>query len=84
MKNSYWVLRHGRSKANEAGVIVSSLNNGVKVRPAFHPPSALPMITTTRACFYALHETLAEGILSWPVVYEIGVYLPADFGRARR
>uniref|UniRef100_A0A7S1SG49 Phosphoglycerate mutase n=1 Tax=Tetraselmis chuii TaxID=63592 RepID=A0A7S1SG49_9CHLO len=34
MKNSYWVLRHGRSKANEAGVIVSSLNNGVKVEYA--------------------------------------------------
>jgi hypothetical protein len=24
------VLRHGRSKANEAGIIVSSLENGVK------------------------------------------------------
>ncbi|KAI8475590.1 MAG: phosphoglycerate mutase [Monoraphidium minutum] len=28
--NTYWVLRHGRSKANEASIIVSSLENGVK------------------------------------------------------
>lgn len=25
-----WILRHGRSKANEAQLIVSSLDNGVK------------------------------------------------------
>ncbi|GBF93029.1 hypothetical protein Rsub_05640 [Raphidocelis subcapitata] len=28
--NTYWVLRHGRSKANEAAIIVSSLENGVR------------------------------------------------------
>ncbi|KAK9803307.1 hypothetical protein WJX72_011025 [[Myrmecia] bisecta] len=30
MRNNYWLLRHGRSKANEAGIIVSSLANGLK------------------------------------------------------
>eukprot|EP00877_Chromochloris_zofingiensis_P008799 jgi/Chrzof1/4172/Cz14g01200.t1_PGM3[v5.2] len=30
LHNMYWILRHGRSKANEAQVIVSSLENGVK------------------------------------------------------
>ena len=27
-QNTFWVLRHGRSKANAAGVIVSTLENG--------------------------------------------------------
>jgi len=30
LRNNFWVLRHGRSKANEAGIIVSMLENGVK------------------------------------------------------
>ncbi|XP_024379093.1 uncharacterized protein [Physcomitrium patens] len=29
LKNRYWVLRHGRSVPNEAGLIVSHLSNGV-------------------------------------------------------
>ncbi|KAH7285488.1 hypothetical protein KP509_33G030600 [Ceratopteris richardii] len=29
LKNQYWVLRHGRSKPNERGLIVSHLSNGV-------------------------------------------------------
>eukprot|EP00252_Welwitschia_mirabilis_P024704 TRINITY_DN740_c0_g1_i1.p1 TRINITY_DN740_c0_g1~~TRINITY_DN740_c0_g1_i1.p1 ORF type:complete len:147 (+),score=36.91 TRINITY_DN740_c0_g1_i1:273-713(+) len=29
LKNSYWVLRHGRSIPNEKGLIVSSLENGI-------------------------------------------------------
>ncbi|CAL8470365.1 g9907 [Coccomyxa elongata] len=29
LHNSYWVLRHGRSKANDAGIIVSTIENGV-------------------------------------------------------
>lgn len=28
LHNCYWVLRHGTSKANKAGIIVSSLHNG--------------------------------------------------------
>jgi len=34
MRNKYWILRHGRSKANEAGIIVSSMENGVKAEYA--------------------------------------------------
>ncbi|KAF6263235.1 phosphoglycerate mutase [Scenedesmus sp. NREL 46B-D3] len=30
VQNIYWVLRHGRSKANEAAIIVSTLENGLK------------------------------------------------------
>jgi len=29
MFNRYWALRHGRSLANESGVIVSKIENGV-------------------------------------------------------
>eukprot|EP00243_Klebsormidium_subtile_P001681 TRINITY_DN13073_c0_g1_i2.p1 TRINITY_DN13073_c0_g1~~TRINITY_DN13073_c0_g1_i2.p1 ORF type:complete len:230 (+),score=39.51 TRINITY_DN13073_c0_g1_i2:199-888(+) len=29
LQNTYWILRHGLSKPNEAGLIVSSLDNGV-------------------------------------------------------
>ncbi|WIA41398.1 hypothetical protein OEZ86_004984 [Tetradesmus obliquus] len=30
VRNVYWVLRHGRSKANEAAIIVSTMENGIK------------------------------------------------------
>eukprot|EP00850_Spirogloea_muscicola_P014728 SM000107S14094 [mRNA] locus=s107:309038:310568:- [translate_table: standard] len=30
LRNEYWALRHGRSLANERGIIVSDLRNGVK------------------------------------------------------
>lgn len=30
MKNRYWVLRHGKSIPNERGLIVSSLENGIR------------------------------------------------------
>ncbi|KAG8083492.1 hypothetical protein GUJ93_ZPchr0015g6719 [Zizania palustris] len=29
-RNKYWILRHGRSVPNERGIIVSSLENGMK------------------------------------------------------
>ncbi|GAX76695.1 hypothetical protein CEUSTIGMA_g4141.t1 [Chlamydomonas eustigma] len=29
MKNTYWLLRHGKSLANEAGIIISKKENGV-------------------------------------------------------
>ncbi|OEL12567.1 hypothetical protein BAE44_0026414, partial [Dichanthelium oligosanthes] len=30
LRNSCWILRHGRSVPNERGLIVSSLENGTK------------------------------------------------------
>lgn len=30
VRNIYWVLRHGRSKANEASIIISTMKNGIK------------------------------------------------------
>mmetsp|Transcript_8479 Transcript_8479/g.18141 ORF Transcript_8479/g.18141 Transcript_8479/m.18141 type:complete len:215 (+) Transcript_8479:126-770(+) len=30
LKNTYWLLRHGRSLANEQGIIISTKENGVK------------------------------------------------------
>lgn len=50
MRNKYWILRHGRSKANEAGIIVSSMENGVKVR-------GLPASLLTQPVFLYAHNS---------------------------
>lgn len=41
LRNKYWLLRHGRSLANEAEIIVSSLENGVSQKWTLSPTGLL-------------------------------------------
>jgi broad specificity phosphatase PhoE len=51
-----WVLRHGRSLANEAGVVVSRLENGVLDKYALAPEGVLQAAAAGQALAAALHE----------------------------
>ncbi|KAI5077510.1 hypothetical protein GOP47_0007334 [Adiantum capillus-veneris] len=59
LKNKYWILRHGRSKPNERGLIVSHLSNGVLEE---HGLSAVGINQAQEAGRLFLKETLAMGL----------------------
>eukprot|EP00250_Pteridium_aquilinum_P005285 c15402_g1_i1 orf=83-763(+) len=59
LHNKYWVLRHGRSKPNERGLIVSHLSNGVLEE---HGLSSVGVEQAQAAGHLFLKELAAESI----------------------
>lgn len=49
LANEYWLLRHGRSLANEAAIIVSSVENGIREEWALAPAGVEQAETSGRA-----------------------------------
>lgn len=72
--NTYWLLRHGRSRPNEAGVVISLPENGVK---AEHGLSPAGVAQARRA-----GELLRECVGSDGEARDVHIYT-SDFSRAR-
>ena len=42
LRNEYYALRHGWSKANDAGIIVSRIDSGARLESGLHAPARGP------------------------------------------